>query len=379
MRSVLLLLTLITLGTFPLRAQFGIIPSREGKETGTGSGLGYQLPMHEMVFSVEIERTAYSAGRFSAWAEELLGLEVHGTGAPFSYRLGRITLSSNILADPDCHYMLDRLPDSRRSGEDVALFSGQGILQYYGRATHAGRSSRACEHGVAASADWVSVSDAPEAFPLGMEFLQREQPLTSFSGDSLAPRPALKASYAQKSEKELAREAAARLLEIREARYRLLSGYQEVEYSKEALAYMVEGLREMEEDYLRLFKGFALKERRVYRLPVLPTAAGGGGWVPFFRFSAGEGLHDLSSTEGELVFVKWTPLQPEALPDTTRPALSAPAGDPGPQIWYRIPALTLFELRRGDEILHHETWPVAQLGRLQHMNISRLSLEYDPS
>ena len=68
---------------------------------------------------------------------------------------------------------------------------------------------------------------------------------------------------------EKANEAAQKILEIREARFHLISGYQEVNYG-ESMEYMNDQLKELENDYLELFLGKEVKSTGIQTIYYIP-------------------------------------------------------------------------------------------------------------
>ncbi len=78
-----------------------------------------------------------------------------------------------------------------------------------------------------------------------------------------------KTSWVDKSDKEKANEAAQQILEIREARFHLISGYQEVNYG-ESMKYMNNQLKELENNYLELFLGKEVKTTDIQTVYYIP-------------------------------------------------------------------------------------------------------------
>lgn len=374
----ILILSAFLLATFTSQAQFGIIPARESRDQLSGPGFTYSLPMQEITFSVEVVRSTYVPGRFQEYSYDLLGLEAENK-AFTKYHIRTIALSSKAVPDPTHRYVLPRPTEARKGGEDVALFNGNGLLQYYGRSNYAGRNASACQHGAPGSPDWVLLSAPPEKIPLNLD---KDAPDTfhiGLSQDTLPNRQIALTNLRAPTEREKAEEFADRLADLREARYRLLSGYQEVEYSREALEHMEEGLTKMEAEYLALFTGYYTEERKTYRFSILPDDENDSSWVPFFRFSIEDGVNNLGSGDGDLVFVRWEGTNlPEELTDTTILSVNQPATS-GPLMWYRLPALTSFELRLSTEVIFRGKEYVSQLGRLESTGINRISIEYDPA
>ena len=65
----------------------------------------------------------------------------------------------------------------------------------------------------------------------------------------------LKRTMVEKSPEQKAREAADFISKIKEDRFNLLTGYQEVSYNQETLEYMDTQLKLLEKEYMKLFTG----------------------------------------------------------------------------------------------------------------------------
>ena len=372
-----LIIACLTAGT-AVMAQFGIIPSRDGKTPVTERTMSYFLPLHEVVVNVGVVRETFIPGRFSEYADDLLGLQDVSRRESTTYSMLSVNLSVSTEPDTEHRYFLPR-SDARKTGEDVVLFNGNGVISYYGRSSFAGRNAGAHDHAAPASGAWVSLNEPPESIPFGVEKEIDDTPFPSVdTQDSTHQRTPARKSIGSRNERDLAREAASKVIELREARLRLLSGYQEVEYSKDAMAFMDQGLREAYDEYLNLFTGTLREERGNYSYRVVPGSANDSIWVPLFRFSDSEGIFGLEGTKGEVVYLRWTAEPGRPVRDYVPPAEGTTLPEPGPTLWYRIPALTSFELRIGNEILFRGQEHISQLGQLQGISVNKLSLEFDP-
>jgi hypothetical protein len=370
---------LFLLLTGPVHAQFTILPSREGRTLQEEKNLTYSLPQHTLAFQVEVRRVVWEPGRFSAYADDLLGLKDVVNSQSTAYGLGRIRLRSIAEPDPHQRYVLPRSSELRKGGEDVAVFADNGVLIYYGRNSFAPRQAHTHEHLHNETAGWVSLTDkSPE---LAMN-ASSSRPDTVFKTiqrpDTLIRQAVVKQIASTKSEIELAREMANRYLDLKEAQLRLLTGYQEVNYSDAALRYMYERLDDEAEACLRLFTGTQVVETRTYTYTIIPQFDRDSVWVPLFRFSESKGAFPASGNQGDIVYVRWKggkllpaknklPEQGTLQTDETRSNL-----------WYRIPVETSISLRMNNEILYQGTEHIAQLGLLQSLPYNKISVEFDP-
>jgi hypothetical protein len=110
-------------------------------------------------------------------------------------------------------------------------------------------------------------------------------------------------SMVYKTIEQRASEAADFIVEIRENRFNLLTGYQEVNYSKEAIQYMDDRLVELESDYLSLFRGKEVRKSLKFSFNYIPGQAAVGSESTLFRFDETRGAMDASASTGQPVSI----------------------------------------------------------------------------
>src|SRR5690606_24529323 len=65
----------------------------------------------------------------------------------------------------------------------------------------------------------------------------------------------IKRSVSERSAEQLAKEAAELIRKIDDNKFNLITGYQEVNYSKDAMEFMISQLEKTKQEYLALFRG----------------------------------------------------------------------------------------------------------------------------
>ena len=363
----------------PTYGQFTILPSREGRTVPEEKNLTYFLPQHTLAFQVEVRREVWIPGRFAAYANDLLGLQDVIRDQKTGYSLGRIRLHSIAEPDPQQRYHLPRSPESRKGGEDMAVYADNGVLIYYGRSTYAPRIAHSHEHLQGESGNWVALRDANGEVPMDAVGSRPDTVFRTIQRpDTLVRQAVVRQVSASKSEEELAREMANRYLDLKEAQLKLLTGYQEVNYSEAAIAYMNESLTRQMEDCLRLFTGSRTLETRNYNYSILPQADRDSSWVPLFRFSSSKGAFPVSGNQGDIVYVRWKSgkvlparnKMPESTATLTEEIRS--------NLCYRIPVETSVDLRLNQEVVFQGSEHIGQLGLLQSLPYNKISVEFDP-
>jgi len=186
-----------------------------------------------------------------------------------------------------------------------------------------------------------------------------------------------KRSTAYKTMEERASEAAEFIASIRKDRYKLLTGYQEVNYSKETMQYMDSRLLEMEDAYLSLFKGHC--QRESYRATVVyfPLADEAGQEEIVLYVSNTEGITRSAAPQGTPVFIKVEPAG-EITPSSLRESAGQAASGQG--FVLSLPRLChVSVIYKGRELLTKDM-PIHQLGILSHYPAtSRFHFKINPA
>jgi hypothetical protein len=178
--------------------------------------------------------------------------------------------------------------------------------------------------------------------------------------------PHVTRSLVIKPTKRQAEEAMENLEKIREARWLLISGDHEVDYSQ--LERMLAELQKMENDYLDLFRGITENEEEEFTFMVYPTQKEVIFSLPLFRFSASDGITEKEiGTLSYALNFKSLDSQNELIKKITADSEKQKKKSKfdGKTIYYRLPqiyAIALMENGKQTQIFGE--YPVAQLGEV---------------
>jgi hypothetical protein len=191
--------------------------------------------------------------------------------------------------------------------------------------------------------------------------------------------PHVTRSLVIKPTKRQAEEAMENLGKIREARWLLISGDHEVDFSQ--LEIMLAELKKMENDYLALFSGMLETEEKEYVFTVYPTQKADIFSLPLFRFSASDGI-----TEKEIGTITYSlnfralASQNEFIKATTADEKQKKKMDnSGATVYYRLPqvyTIALMENGKQSQVLGQ--YPVAQLGEVLSLPKKVKRFQLDP-
>lgn len=370
---------LIALAVIPASAQFNIIPSRDSRDAIPKGNITYFLPMTELHFSVEVRREVSRPGRFAAFAEQMLGISNVYTAEKTRYYIKDIRMTTSTEADPSRQYYLARHEGSRKGGEEVAVLGENGILIYYGRNSFAPRNAAPHDHLSEMESPWISLQDHAASVPMDVEKLVRDTVYRTIQReDTVIRMPSIQNRKSVKSEEELAKEAADKIMQLEESRYRLLTGYQEVPYTKEAIEYMDQSLSKAMKSYLSLFTGSKSIEKKTYTFSTIPALREDSLWVPLFRFSETEGAFNKNESRGDVIFIKCSSQKHSAPRNKLRVSEEQDETELRPKLWYRSPVLCKIELRDDRNTVYAGSTHVAQLGRVGSIPVDKVNIEFDP-
>lgn len=186
-----------------------------------------------------------------------------------------------------------------------------------------------------------------------------------------------KRSKIYKTMEERASEAAEFVENIRKDRYKLLTGYQEVNYDQGTLQYMDSKLLEMEDAYLSLFRGHCQRESYHARVTWFPQPDHAGQEEVILYLSNNEGITRSATQQGVPVTIRIEPAG-DRMPASLQGSAAAPATGQG--FVFRLPRLCHVTVTfKGKEFIMQDI-PVHQYGILSHYPAtSRFHIQLHPT
>jgi hypothetical protein len=186
----------------------------------------------------------------------------------------------------------------------------------------------------------------------------------------------LERNWVEKSDQDKALEAANKISRIREARFNLLTGYQEIPYEADALAYMDEQLLKMEKEYLSLFTGLSYKKNLTYSIIVDPERTDAGAEVPVFVFSERSGVKDPGASGGDKINMTIEALGDFGTLRSIADQKNSSGGEKG--FYYRMPVMARIRINLSTDLNVQEIFPVSQLGSVSYLPTNVTSVQFHP-
>jgi len=113
-----------------------------------------------------------------------------------------------------------------------------------------------------------------------------------------------KRSMVAKTPEQKAKDAADFIIKVKENRFNLISGFQEVNYDKETFKHMNDELDKLENEYRKLFTGISFTKKTTYSFVYMPNKNSTSDTVALFKFSKLKGVLEASNGYGESVYLK---------------------------------------------------------------------------
>jgi len=250
-RILQLFLILFLLGSLNSYSQF-IVKKVTGNSTNTSQdGFYYALPQTVLQIDLLIEKIKKIPGPLADYAEDYLGVSDYIRYSSRSAQLINADVIPLYEADPEQFYYVQYPAEKSKEEKAIAFqFTNQGTLLGYGD-----NGNLQSETQVTEIDQTIIMLEGDEDFSYYPEYNRSKKIDTivrKISIDTITiERFLFKTSWVDKSNNEKANEAAKKISEIREARFHLISGYQEVNYG-ESIKYMNDQLKELEDKYLEL-------------------------------------------------------------------------------------------------------------------------------
>ena len=329
-------------------------------ETGVNTdqdGFFYALP--QTVFKVDllVEKIQKRRGPLADYAEDYLGTTAIIPTNSSSYRILDVKIESEYEADPSQLYYV-QFPTEKSKDEESLTFSLTHlgtILAFDDEDIKAEKTTREVDQNIF----FIEGDDDFHYYPDYNRKKKVDTITRKITIDTVSiERFIFKTSWVDKSTKDRAEEAARQIAGLREARFQLLTGYQEVNYG-ESMKYMDYQLQKMEQQYLELFVGKETKSHVLQTIYYIPEKAKTSDIL-------------LTLDNGQEVEIKVSPAgNMGSIPQN---ALSK-----ADNIYYRVPDMAEVEISYDGEVMFRKRMPVNQLGVVALAPLSRSKTQFDPN
>lgn len=353
---LIVLITLLTAFLFQGYSQITVTKIEDRNVNTSHDGFIYALPQTVFKIDVVYEKIQKLEGPLAKYTDEYLGATDYITSDETEYNLTVVNVSIFQESDPGqlyyVQYPLERAKDEKTTS--FCLSNIGGLLAYN---TDAQNIAQTME--VVVDQTFI-FKEGDIAFPYMSQYNKQKKTDTiirTINIDTITiNRFLFKTSWVDKSISEKAREAALQIEKIRESRYHLISGYQEVNYGS-SMIYMDRQMQKLENQYLVLFLGREIKTIEKQTFYYVPGKNKKGGEL--MRFDDGKTVNIV------------------VIPDNTSDKLPEIPTSKLNSIYYRIPASAVVTISSGNKNFFSGRFLVNQLGVVSSIPLGNTKLQFD--
>lgn len=371
MNKLFFLLLIIALSSCKIHENFHVVPvdnleekpGEEGKkETIKKEGVYYALPRTSVIVNVAVKKTSSFRGPYADFASRYLGIKNVIEKNESVYDIQDIKISTFYEPDPSQFYFVEFDDENSRSARKIMMeLTEAGLIANVNNSSKF-NSSRDLTYVV--DKESSDLSKTFKYFPDQNLYEKVDTIIEEVTRDTVTiKKRVLKRKMVEKTMEQKAREAADFILKVREQKMNLITGYQETPYSKETMEYMFQELENMENDYLKLFTGMQTTQVLNYRYSFMPEKDSVLIRRPLFRFSSREGVKDLNSEKGNVVYLQLDPKNiAEKMEEHMRINNTQAQNHHKNGFYYRMPATANISVWLDNKLKAEALYPISQFG-----------------
>lgn len=371
-----LLIASIVFGNLFVYGQVKVYPVKSGVDLGSKQGIFYALPLTWIKVDIVVNKTEYLAGPYAEFAGKYLDLEDVSTNDYSEYMVSDVQMSTVARPDPANYYFVE-LDEKliKESKSTLISLSESGLVSGINGALTVSASKGLSKEMIGEKSAY---HDLFRYFAETNLYEKNDTVIRKVVVDTITVRKMyLEKRWVEKSNEQKALEAANKISKIRESRYNLITGYQEIPYDAGAISYMDQELKNLEHEYMSLFAGITVEKEIRYSFTVLPEPDDARGDLAVCIFSERSGVKDLNAAGGERVFLRFeTEAANQNLIAAVKGRESTAADNHG--FYYRIPATSLVTLEVNDDIVLRSNLQIAQFGTVSYLPSTVTAVQFYP-
>jgi len=374
----LFLFILIGLFSSDVYSQDRVLPLADMKNYSGNGGIYYYLPRTVIKVKVQLLKTDYYKGPYSAFAKKYLGSDDMIQYDFTKYEIGETEISYFTEADPDNVYFIEiKDVDSKEDQDIIMNFVKCGMISAINNeswdapksSTHISKEIdkiiiKENENGRDDIFNQFLISKYQDSFDTIIK-IRTIDDTTTIEEEVLVPK------IIEKTNEQIAVELSQQLSRLRTDRSNLLVGYQEVAYSRETLEFMYDQLDKMENDIIEMFLGTSILNEEYVTFSFTPESAFVGAEKVIFKFSDTKGILDKGSGEGESVKLSFNN---SGISEKMSEFGLSNSSNEG--YYYRYPVFTNISLSKGDSKLAEKRLPIEQFGNVLKLPPNKAKVIY---
>lgn len=356
-------------------AQIKVYPVKGSLTLAEHDGLFYALPKTHLKIDVIMQKTVKIRGPLYAYAETYLGLTNVQSYDESSFIIKDIQVNSFVQPDPEQLFYVSIDKSAKNDKSLLLSLSKSGLILGVNKQVNQAISF---QEDVNIALKSFSDKKAFQYFADNNFYEKTDTIVRRLSIDTVnIQHYSYNTTWLIKDLEQKAKEAVANLEKIREQRFLLLTGYQEIDYG-ESMAYMDGQLKKMEEELISLFTGIVTNEISYSSFYFTPNTGNTTRNSAAFKFSETEGVFDISDSRGETVYIR---VEAQSLTSKMEGFLKSTNVKENERsgFYYRIPEYANVEIRIGGERLFKSNFIISQFGKVVQTPSMKSEIEFHPN
>jgi hypothetical protein len=331
-------------------------------------GVFYSLPRTVIRIDVEIDRIENYKGPYAEYALKYLGLKNVVMENSVEYKINGMKVTTSQQPDPDQYYFLE-LSEKLSKNEKAGLlsFTESGLIL----GTVPERIDTLAREEKIINKEEPGLTTEKDVFPeifkysADVNFFEKvDTIIRKVNIDTMTlERQYLKRTVIEKLPEQKAKEASDYIVKIKDNRFNLISGFQEVNYNRETLEYMDLQLKQMQTEYMKLFTGISLHRTLTFSFYYTPNPNQVNTEVPIFKYMKSKGMMELDEPGGKIVTIK-----------VQRSGTTWKNKDHG--FYYRIPEMARVTVKMGENLTEETQCLVSQLGIVSFLPSNKWKVQF---
>lgn len=369
-------LCLIIVSTFMLSCSsvYNVIPVTANQKENKSQGLFYSLPKNKITITFDISKMRSIEGPYAQYASKYLGIKNVIKRSGSAYKIEEVTFNLTAEKDPDQTYFIKIPKCIKKKNQITIAYTNDGMLSSINTCNKKRKQAptkpmhHQNEQTNTEAEQLLSISKNMEE---GFDTIIERVALDSLTIE----KKILKKIMIEKTPEQKAKDAADQIMHIRDERFKLLSGYSEVNYPEGTITYMEKGMEKMENEYIRMFTGLNYNTNEQQSFTFEPTKLYLDSLIPICRFSKDQGILDTSFYSGTPIFIKIESNNTLVNADSLLINRKTTVKKQG--IYYRIPETVVVKLIHDDIVIASKELPIAQLGQITFLPPKKLTVRLD--
>jgi len=365
-KHIVLLAFLFTIAFSNLHGQIKVTRVNASSDTPGGAGVFYVLPKTVVKVDVTIRVTEQFKGPLSEYAQKYFGIDDAINFDQTFYEIEDVYISSLAEPDPEHIYYIQRAEPSSKEQELLSIqIDKSGFL--IGVNNLDSEMLPGSEDEQVEIYEDIDFNSSSRGFVIDgkikakIDTIIRKVAVDTAMIEKLFYRTRI----VEMTNDQLASVALNKIDEIRDARYKLLTGYQETAYSPGTISYMDGEMIKLESEYMALFRGKTFTGFDHYTFYYTPQNQPEKNGVNLFNFSSSTGITDSGSAAGDKVMLKFNSAGVADILNSFPTPELAEGNEPG--IFYRVPETAELSIEWDEEELLRKSIVINQFGKVRSL------------